>query len=108
MRPVIIASFLHAATILAGACARLRQFCIEGTGLHRRQLDSYVNRSLMLVTALSPVIGYEKAPAIARQAGDEGATLRQAALATGYVSAADSGRIGGPAAMAGREPGNQG
>jgi fumarate hydratase class II len=108
MRPVIIASFLHAAAILAGACARLRQYCIEGTELHRKQVDSYVNRSLMLVTALSPVIGYEKAPAIARQAGGEGTTLRQAALATGYVSAAGSGRIGGPAAMAGREPGNQG
>jgi fumarate hydratase class II len=62
----------------------------------------------VLVTALSPVIGYEKVPAIARQAGDEGTTLRRAALATGYVSAADFGRIVNPAAMAGREPGNRG
>jgi len=102
MRPVIIANFLHAATILGDACGKLRQYCIEGTGLHRAQIDAYVHRSLMLVTALSPVIGYDKASAIAHKANDEGTTLRQAALATGYVSAADFDRIVNPAAMVGR------
>jgi fumarate hydratase class II len=53
-------------------------------------------------------LGYEKASAIAHQAGDEGTTLRQAAVATGCVSAADFDRIVNPAAMVGREPGNQG
>jgi fumarate hydratase class II len=104
MRPVIIANFLHSATILADACAKLRRYCIEGAELHRDQLDAYVNRSLMLVTALSPVIGYDKASAIAHKANDEGTTLREAALATGYVSAANFDRIVNPAAMAGREP----
>jgi len=88
MRPVIISNFLHSATILADACAKLRQYCIKGTELHRDQVDSYVNRSLMLVTALSPAIGYDKASAIAHKANDQGTTLRQAALATGYISAA--------------------
>jgi fumarate hydratase class II len=56
----------------------------------------------MLVTALSPVIGYDKASAIAHKANDEGTTLRQAALATGYVSAVEFDRIVNPANMVGR------
>ena len=102
MRPVIINNFLHAATILGDACSKLRQYCIEGTQLHRDQVDAYVHRSLMLVTALSPVIGYDKASAIAHKANDEGITLRQAALATGYVSAMEFDRIVNPAGMVGR------
>jgi len=102
MRPIIISNFLHSATILADACTKLREYCIEGTELHRDQINSYVNRSLMLVTALSPVIGYDKASAIAHKANDEGTTLREAALATGYIDAADFDRIVNPATMAGR------
>jgi fumarate hydratase class II len=101
MRPVIISNFLHAATILADACDKLRQYCIEGTELNRDQIGTYVNRSLMLVTALSPVIGYDRASAIAHQANDQGTTLREAALASGYISAADFDRIVNPAAMTG-------
>ena len=56
----------------------------------------------MLVTALSPVMGYDKASAIAHKANDEGTTLREAALATGYIEAADFDRIVNPAAMVGR------
>jgi fumarate hydratase class II len=102
MRPVIISNFLHSATILADACVKLRQFCIEGAQLNRAQVDDYVHRSLMLVTALSPVIGYDKASAIAHKANDEGTTLREAAIATGYVTAADFDRIVNPAAMVGQ------
>jgi fumarate hydratase class II len=102
MRPVIIANFLHSAAILAGACAKLRQYCIEGTELNREQVDSYLNRSLMLVTALSPVIGYDKASAIAHQANDHGTTLREAALASGYISGKDFDRIVNPSAMVGQ------
>jgi fumarate hydratase, class II len=101
MRPVIINNFLHSATILADACSKLRQYCIEGAELHRQQIDDYVHRSLMLVTALSPVIGYDKASAIAHKANDEGTTLREAALATGYVSAEQFDRTVKPAAMVG-------
>jgi fumarate hydratase class II len=102
MRPVIINNFLHSAVILADACGKLRQYCIEGTQLNRDQVAAYVNRSLMLVTALSPVIGYDKASAIAHKANDEGTTLREAAIATGYVAAEDFDRIVDPAAMAGQ------
>jgi fumarate hydratase class II len=64
-------------------------------------VDDYVKKSLMLVTALSPVIGYDKASAIAHKAGDEGTTLREAALASGYIDAASFDRIVNPAAMVG-------
>jgi fumarate hydratase, class II len=101
MRPVIISNFLHSATILADACGKLRQYCIEGTELHRDQVDDYVGRSLMLVTALSPVIGYDKASAIAHKANDDGTTLRQAALATGYIGPDDFDRIVKPSKMVG-------
>jgi fumarate hydratase class II len=102
MRPVIINNFLHSAVILGDACAKLRQYCIEGTELNRAQIRDYVNRSLMLVTALSPVIGYDKASAIAHQANAHGTTLRATAIASGYVSATDFDRIVDPAAMVGR------
>ena len=99
MRPVIINSVLHSSTILADACTKLREFCIEGVELHRQQISDYVGRSLMLVTALSPVIGYDKASAIAHKADNDDSTLREAALATGYIGAADFDRIVDPAAM---------
>ncbi|MEU6512434.1 hypothetical protein [Streptomyces sp. NPDC046942] len=99
MRPVIINNFLHAVTILTDACANLRQYCIEGTRLDRDRIDSYVDRSLMLVTALSPVIGYDKASAIAHKADEEGTTLREAALDSGSISAEDFDRIANPASM---------
>jgi fumarate hydratase class II len=101
MRPVIISNFLHSATILGDACGKLREYCIEGTELNRDQITASVKRSLMLVTALSPVIGYDRASAIAHKANDEGTTLREAALATGYIDAADFDRIVDPAAMVG-------
>ncbi|MBA2813720.1 class II fumarate hydratase [Streptomyces sp. KM273126] len=101
MRPVIINNFLHAATILGDACTKMREYCVEGIQLNRDQIDSYVDRSLMLVTALSPVIGYDKASEIAHKADDEDTTLRAAALASGYISAEDFDRIVRPAAMVG-------
>jgi fumarate hydratase class II len=102
MRPIIINNFLHSARILADACGKLRQYCIEGTELNRDQVATFVNRSLMLVTALSPVIGYDKASVIAHKANDEGTTLREAALASGYIDATDFDRIVDPSTMVGR------
>ena len=101
MRPIIINNVLHSARIIGDACAKLREYCIEGIQLHREQIDSFVDRSLMLVTALSPVIGYDKASTIAHKANDDGTTLRQAALASGYINAADFDREVDPAAMVG-------
>ncbi|PVE08507.1 class II fumarate hydratase [Streptomyces scopuliridis] len=99
MRPVIINNFLHSARILADAGEKLRVYCIEGADLHREQIDAYLARSLMLVTALSPEIGYDKASRIAHKADDEGTTLREAALATGYITAQDFDRIVDPKKM---------
>jgi fumarate hydratase, class II len=85
MRPIIINNFLHSARILGDACDNLRRFSIEGTKLNRKRIDEMVGRSLMLVTALSPVIGYDKASAIAHMADDRDLTLKDAALASGYI-----------------------
>jgi fumarate hydratase class II len=85
MRPIIINDFLHSARILGDACEKFRQFSIEGTRLNRQRIDEMVDRSLMLVTALSPVLGYDKASAIAHEANDEGLSLKEAALKSGYI-----------------------
>jgi len=101
MRPIIINNFLHMATILGDACGKLREYCIDGAQLNTEQVEDYVSRFLMLVTALSPKIGYDKASAIAHKASDEGTTLREAALASGYINAADFDRIVNPSKMVG-------
>ena len=85
MRPIIINNFLHSARILGDACEKFRRYSVEGTRLNRARIDELVGRSLMLVTALSPVIGYDKASAIAHMANDEGLTLKQAALKSGHI-----------------------
>jgi fumarate hydratase class II len=99
MRPIVIADFLHSATILADACRTFREYCVEGIELNTRQIDTYVGRSLMLVTALAPVIGYDRASEIAHRADREDTTLREAAVASGYVSAEDFDRIVDPRGM---------
>jgi fumarate hydratase class II len=101
MRPVIINNFLHAAGILADACEKLRQFSVEGTRLNRKRIDDLVGRSLMLVTALSPVIGYDKASTIAHAANERDLTLREAALASGAIDARRFDEIVDPAKLVG-------
>jgi fumarate hydratase class II len=100
MRPIVIDNVLHSARILGDACEKLRRFSVEGTELDRKRIDGDVGRSLMLVTALSPVIGYDKASAIAHKADDDGSSLREAALALG-VAADEFDRVVDPAAMVG-------
>jgi fumarate hydratase class II len=102
MRPVVISNFLHSATILADGCEKFRRFSVKGTELNRERIDSYVGNSLMLVTALSPVIGYQNAARIAEKAAAEGTTLRQAAIASGKVQADEYDRIIAPRTMIGR------
>jgi fumarate hydratase class II len=100
MRPIIINNVLHSARILGDMCAKLRKFSVNGAQLDTTKVSDYVGRSLMLVTALSPVIGYDKASAIAHKADDEGTTLREAALALG-VPADEFDRIVVPKTMVG-------
>ena len=101
MRPIIINTVLHSARILGDACEKLRQFGIEGITLDTERISTYVNESLMLVTALSPVIGYDKASVIAHKALDDNTTLRAAALSSGYISAEEFDKIVVPARMVG-------
>ncbi len=88
MRPVIINNFLHSARILADGCTKFREYSVEGTELNRAKIQEYVDGSVMLVTALSPVIGYQNAAHIAEDAIAKGLTLKQAALASGKVDEA--------------------
>ncbi|NHO38094.1 class II fumarate hydratase [Acetobacter ghanensis] len=83
MRPVIAANVLHAIRILADGCRNFREFSVEGTTLNEEKIKHYVEVSVMLVTALSPVIGYDKASAIAHRAMERNETLKEAALASG-------------------------
>ncbi len=104
MRPVIIMNFLHSARILGDASDTFRRYTIEGTELNRERIAELLNRSLMLVTALNPVVGYEKAAKIAHKAHVEGSTLREAALASGWISATDFDRVVRPETMVGEMP----
>ena len=101
MRPIIINNFLHSARILGDAFKKLRQFSVEGTRLNRKHIDEMVDRSLMLVTALSPVIGYDKASAIAHKANDEDLTLKEAALRSGAIDEKRFDEIVDPKKMVG-------
>jgi fumarate hydratase class II len=103
MRPVIINNFIHSARILGDACDKFRRFSVEGTRLNRKRIDEMVGRSLMLVTALSPVIGYDKASAIAHKANDDDLSLREAALLSGYIDAKRFDEIVDPKKMVGHD-----
>ena len=100
MRPIVINNFLRSATILADAGEMLRVHCIEGIELDRARIDAFVDKSLMLVTALSPEIGYHKAAHIAERV-PTGATLREAALASGHVTAEQFDSVVDPRSMVG-------
>jgi fumarate hydratase class II len=101
MRPIIINNFLHSAGILADACDKFRRFTVEGTRLNRRHIDEMLGRSLMLVTALSPVIGYDEASAIAHKANDEDLSLKEAALQTHAIDEKRFDEIVDPKKMVG-------
>jgi len=88
-KPVMIRNLLHSTAILADVCGTFRRFCVEGLQPDRMRIDELVNRSLMLVTALSPRIGYDNAAAIAKKAHHDGMTLREAALELGHLTEAE-------------------
>jgi fumarate hydratase class II len=98
-KPLMIANVMQSLRILADGCHNFRVFLIEGTEPNRRQIDHFLARSLMLVTALSPVIGYDKASKIAHHANDHDLTLKEAALQLGFVSAEEFDRIVDPHQM---------
>ena len=98
-KPLIIFNLAHSITLLTNGCANFRKFLIEGTKPNLKKLQEYVDRSLMLVTALAPVIGYDKASRIAHYAMDHDLTLRAAALKLGFVTEELFDRVVDPAKM---------
>ena len=88
-KPIIAYDLLHSIELLADGCRSFREHCIEGLEADTERIDHHVKNSLMLVTALAPSIGYDKAAEIAKKAHHEGTTLREAALASGYISGED-------------------
>jgi fumarate hydratase class II len=86
-RPLVIRNFLHSAKLIAHACENFDQHCAAGIEPNVERIDQLMRDSLMLVTALNPHIGYEKAAAIAKNAHKKGITLKESALALGYVTA---------------------
>jgi fumarate hydratase class II len=98
-KPLIIFNITHSITILSDGCTSFCKFLVEGAQPNHKKIGEYVERSLMLVTALSPVIGYDKASKIAHYALDNDLTLKQAALKLGFVTEDEFDRIVDPAKM---------
>jgi fumarate hydratase class II len=82
-RPILINNYLHSARIMADMCDHLRKFMVEGVKLNKPKLKENIERSVMMVTALSPIIGYDRASVISHYAIDHDLTLKEAALANG-------------------------
>ncbi len=104
-RPMVAHNFLQSVRLLADGMMSFNDHCAAGIEPNLGRIAELVERSLMLVTALNPHIGYDKAAAIAKKAHKEGSSLREAAIATGYVTAAQFDEWVQPARMTGRMPG---
>ena len=98
-KPLVIFNVTHWITILTDGCSNFRKFLVEGTKPNLKKINEYVERSLMLVTALSPMIGYDKASKIAHYAMDNDLTLKAAALKLGFVTEDEFDRIVDPKKM---------
>ena len=98
-KPLMIFNITHSITLLTDGCTNFRKFLIEGTKPNLKKIKEYLDHSLMLVTALSPVIGYDKASKIAHYAMDNDLTLKAAALKLGFVTEEEFDRVVDPAKM---------
>jgi len=85
-KPVIIHNFLHSVTLLSDACDRFTEFCVVGLEPDRKQIERHLENSLMLVTGLNPIIGYDNAAKVAKKAHKEGTTLREAVVELGFMT----------------------
>ena len=103
-KPLIGANVLRSIDLMAIGMAGFTQHCVAGLEPNRTRIDELMSRSLMLVTALAPEIGYDKAAKIAKHAHERGSTLKEAALDLGYVDAATFDRLVIPRMMLGPEP----
>ena len=98
-KPLMIFNLTQSITLLSDGCTNFRKFLVEGTQPNKKKIAEYVERSLMLVTALAPVIGYDKASKIAHYAMDHDLTLKTAALQLGFVNEQEFDRVVDPAKM---------
>jgi fumarate hydratase class II len=98
-KPLLIFNIMKSIRLMTDGCVNFRKFLVEGTEPNLKQIHAYVDRSLMLVTALSPVIGYDKASQVAHFALDHDLTLKDAALKLGMVSAEEFDRVVDPKKM---------
>jgi len=98
-KPLIIYNVAHSITLMSDGCVNFRKFLVEGTKPNLKKIKEYVDRSLMLVTALAPAIGYDKASQIAHHAMDHDLTLKEATLELGFVTEQEFDRIVDPAKM---------
>jgi fumarate hydratase class II len=98
-KPLMIFNIMHSITLMTDGCTNVRKYLIEGTKPNVKRIQEYVERSLMLVTALSPVIGYDKSSQIAHYALENDLTLKQAALKLGFVTTDEFDRVVDPAKM---------
>jgi fumarate hydratase, class II len=98
-KPLIIFNIAHSITIMTDGCTNFSKFLVQGTRPNLKKIKEYVDRSLMLVTALAPVIGYDKASKIAHYAMDNDLTLKDAALKLGFVTEVEFDRVVDPAKM---------
>jgi len=100
-KPLIVSNFLRSVRLLSDACESFEEFCARGIEPDHEKIRENVGRSLMLVTALAPRIGYDKAAAIAKKAHKDGTTLKEAALELGYLTAEEFDRDVKPENMVG-------
>src|ERR1700756_1168514 len=98
-KPVIIYNFLHSVTLITDACHGYVEYMVNGIEVDRAKVDGYVKNSLMLVTALAPKVGYDKAAQIAHTAHVEHSSLREAALKLGYLSGEEFDQLVRPEKM---------
>jgi fumarate hydratase class II len=98
-KPLLIFNIMKSVRIMTDGCTNFRTFLVEGAEPNHKQIDTFLQRSLMLVTALSPVIGYDKASQVAHHALDNDLTLKESALQLGFVSEAEFDRVVDPVKM---------
>jgi fumarate hydratase class II len=98
-KPLIIHNVMHSIRIMADGCHNFRLFLVEGAEPNRKQINTFLERSLMLVTALSPIIGYDKASKVAHYALDNDLTLKEAAIELGCMPEDEFDGVVDPAKM---------
>jgi fumarate hydratase class II len=97
--PVIVHNFVHSTLILADACKMFKDHCVNGLQADEEQIKHYLERSLMLITALSPVIGYDNCAKIAKTAMEKGLSLKEAAVGSGLISDEEFDKVVDPKKM---------